>query len=97
MSSRIGTFLIVVILVLLTLSCAKVGSVSEEGDLATEALPSIDSIPSKYGNLVSVSNVTRYPDWVQLWFQDENGNLSMVRYSVHETRFAKEVKLIPRK
>ena len=97
MSSRIGIFLIVVILILLTLSCAKVGSVPEEGDLVTEALPSIDSIPSKYGNLVSVSNVTKYPDWVQLWFQDENGNLSMVRYSVRASRFEKEVKLIPRK
>lgn len=97
MLSRIGIFLILMTIVLLTLSCAKVGSVSGEGDLVSEALPNVDSIPSKYGNLVSVSSVTEYPDWVQLWFQDENGNIRMVRYSVRENRFAKDCKLVTRK
>jgi len=88
-----------VILIFLSLSCAKIGEpvVPGGGDLVFKAMPSLDSIPLEYGNLVSVSSVAGYPYYVQLWFQDENGIIRMVRYGIKENRFAKEFHLIPRK
>ena len=98
MLSRIGIFLILVILIFLSLSCAKIEPVAPgEGGLVFKALPSPDSIPLEYGNLVSVSSVAGYPHWVQLWFQDENGIIRMVRYTIQGNHFAKNFHLIPRK
>ncbi len=99
MLSRIGIFLIIVILIFLSLSCAKIDqpAAPSEGNLVFKALPSPDSIPLEYGNLISVSSAAGFPHWVQLWFQDENGILRMVRYSIYENRLAKNFHLIPRK
>ena len=99
MLSRIGIFLILVILIFLSLSCAKIEQpvAPGEGGLDFKALPSPNSIPLEYGNLVSVSSVAGLPYSVQLWFQDENGILRMVGYSIHMNRFAKDFHLISRK
>lgn len=99
MLNRIGIFLIIVILIFLSLSCAKIEQpvAPGEGGLVFIALPSPDSIPLEYGNLISVSSVAGYPYWVQLWFQDENGTLRLVPYGIHKNRFAKNFHLIPRK
>ena len=99
MLSRIGIFLILVILIFLSLSCAKIEipAAPDEGALVLKALTSPDSMPLEYGNLISVSSVAGYPYWVQLWFQDESGALRMVRYSIRENHFAKNFHLIPRK
>ena len=99
MLSRLGISLILMILVLMPSSCAKLDQPSPKGEsvIVKEALPATDSIPKKYGNLVSVSSVAEYPAWVQLWFQDENGNLRIVPYSIRDNRFAGSVRLIPQK
>ncbi len=99
MLSRIGISLILVILIFLSLSCTKIEQPAARGrgDLVFKALPSPDSIPLEYGNLVSVSSVAGYQYWVQLWFQDENGILRMVRYRIKGNNFAKNFHLIPRK
>ena len=103
MLSLKGMFLSLMIVVLLPLSCTKldqpttVGTPERTTTLAEEQLPKDGSIPSKYGTLISVSSVAGHPYWMQLWFQDENGDFRMVRYSIKENRFHEVSHLIPRK
>ncbi len=99
MLSRIGISLILVILIFLSLSCTKIEQPAARGrgDLVFKALPSPDSLPFDFGNLVSVSLEPESQHWVQLWFQDENGILRIMGYSIQKYRFTKHFYLIPRK
>ena len=99
MLGRMGILLVVVVLVLFSLSCARISEASTPGEGAffKKALPHVDSIPSKWGNLVSVSNVAGSRYWIQLWFQDENGNLRVVAYALQKNSFAKEFYLLRRR
>lgn len=83
----------------LPLSCTKMDQVAVTGTemLDEEKLPADGTIPSGYGNLVSVSSAADSPDFVQLWFQDENGTIRMVRYSIRANRFLTVSYVIPRK
>jgi hypothetical protein len=106
MLGRAGIFMLIVVLGLLPLSCAKIPEderlrlaeeyLVKEG-LVAEELPYADSIPSEWGNLVSVSSVADRPYMVQLWFQDENGNLRIADYHISMSRFAKHFRVIHRK
>ncbi len=94
-----GTFfLIIVSLVILNVSCAKIEE--EQPVLSTEIIPEkvpqADSIPSAWGKLISVSSVTNVPNWAQLWFVDDEGNIRMVPYNVRDNRLATEARLIRR-
>ena len=78
--------LFVVVLLVPALSCtrmpekaAPVGPV-----LATEQLPAPDAIPAAWGKLVSVTTNPAYPNWFQLWFEDETGTVRMAAYN-HRT------------
>jgi hypothetical protein len=99
MSSRKTIFLSLIMVALLPLSCTKLDKMMEEGTetLVEEKLPEDGSIPSEYGNLVSVSSVVAFPDFMQLWFQDEKGDLRMVRYSISANRFVKVSHVVRRK
>lgn len=98
MFSRKVVLLGLLIIVLLPLSCAELDSTVDirTENLVEEKLPENGSIPMKYGNLVSVSSVAKYPDFLQLWFQNENGDLRMVRYIVSKNCFLIDSHLIPR-
>ena len=99
MLSRKGVILCLLIIVLFPLSCTKLDQVTTIGtsSLAMEELPGDGSIPADYGNLISVSSLDQYPTMVQLWFQNEDGDLRMVQYSFKYNHFSKFAYLISRK
>lgn len=88
----------IVIAVLFLFSCTKIEPQRpEEGSFAIEKLPAANSIPSNWGKLISVSNEPDFPNWVQLWFEDKDGNVRMVAYTIGTNRLEGTVVLIPRK
>jgi hypothetical protein len=96
---RRGILICLLILALLPLSCTKLDQVTTMGtsSLAMEELPGDGSIPVQYGKLVSVSSLDQYPTMVQLWFQNERGDLRMVQYSFRYNHFTKFAYMISRK
>lgn len=97
---RTGICILAIVLVLFTFSCTRLPeeSIAIEGEkIAKVKLAHLDSIPSKWGNLISVSSVPEYPTTVQLWFQDENGNVRMVPYSINRNQLISHFRLIHRK
>ena len=99
MISRIGIFFIAVVLILLPLSCAKIEKppVPVTGQLTKEKLPDTNTIPLKWGRLISVTRVGNGSRRVQLWFQDEDGNVREVLYYFERHHLGSEVRLITRK
>jgi hypothetical protein len=99
MLSLVQKCLVVMVLVLLVLSCTKIPqfSAAGQGTVAIEKLPAKDSIPLKWGNLVSVTVSPDAGYYFQLWFQDEQGNLRMAIYQMRTNSLSDEVRFIPRK
>ncbi len=99
MLRRAAIYFVVIASVLLTFSCARLleEPTPEKGAVAKEATPNVDSIPTQWGNLISVITVAEHPSWVQLWFQDDKGHVRMVPYSIRSNKFAKEFFLFHRK
>ena len=99
MSKRAGACFVVMALVLLFMSCTRIdaGKRPEEGGIASEKLEDVTSIPSKWGKLISVSHRPDFENVFQLWFQDEDGNLSMVVYNMNTNRLIPDIILIPQK
>jgi hypothetical protein len=91
--------LILIFAAALCLSCARLDDMQDSGAsaFAVEQLPQDGSVPGKYGDLVAVSSVEGYPDNLQLWFQDEKGDLRLVRFSVRRNQFMGAAQMIPRK
>ena len=86
-----GMFLIVVLL-----SCTKI-PVTMESDLGMQVLPLGTTIPAQWGNLVAVTSANEYASYVQLWFQDKDGNVYLVGYNVLKNKFALNFRSIKRK
>ena len=98
MLSLVKKYLVVVILVLLPLSCAKLPEWSTSGKgIAVETLPANDSIPLKWGNLILAQNSPNMQYLFQLWFQDEHGNLRLVLYDIRANILMTTVRHIPRR
>ncbi len=97
MLRRAAIYFVVIASVLLTFSCVRLEAPLEYGGVDRDATPYVDSIPTQWGNLISVSSVAGYPTWVQLWFQDDKGHVRMVTYSIRSNKFAKEFFLFHRK
>ncbi len=99
MLSRTQKCLVVVILALLPLSCTKLPEQGTpgKGNVAFETLPTKDSVPLKWGNLVSVNTIPDLPYVFHLWFQDEQGNLRMVSYDMRANILGADVRVISRK
>ena len=98
MISRIGICFIAVVLILLPLSCTeKYQPGPVKGSLTKEKLPDTNTIPLKWGRLISVTRVGSNPGRVQLWFQDEDGNVRVLLYYFERRLLGPEVRLITRK
>ncbi len=99
MLRRAAIYFLVIASVLLTFSCARLPEepTPEKGDVAKEAIPQVDSIPTQWGKLISVSSVAQYSNWVQLWFQDDKGHVRMVPYSIQLNKFHNNFTLFRRK
>ena len=78
---------IIVILAVLQLSCAKVQQpFAKAGGLPTENLTQTNSLPSDWGKLISVAVSPDFPRTVQLWFQDEKGDVRLVFYDMNQNK-----------
>lgn len=99
MLSPVQKCLVIMVLVLLSISCTKMPqwATSGQGNVAIEALPAKDSIPLKWGKLVSVTASPDIRYAFVLCFQDEQSNLRMVVYDGRANAFFGNVVLIPRK
>ena len=73
--------LLVVSALLLALSACQRLDPPAAGTFPLESLRGSATIQGSSGNLVGVSTSTKYPDLVQLWFQDGTGNVRMVTYN----------------
>ncbi|MCZ6484863.1 MAG: hypothetical protein O6826_04110 [Acidobacteria bacterium] len=91
-----GRNLILVALILLPLSCARLPDkpMAAGEVLAVEPLLSGDSVPPEWGNLISV---TLWLGEYHLWFQDEGGNVRLVVYKVITNQLRTQAMLIQRK
>jgi len=80
---------VIVILGITLMSCEKLPTTPEQDKqgLKMESTQLVRSIPSEWGNLIAVSNVSQFPVMVQLWFQDNDGNIYMVPYNVDANVF----------
>jgi hypothetical protein len=81
---RLAGALVFVALALLVTSCAKISEpTAVPGGIPEETLASRGTLPAAWGDLVSVSSVSEYPELVQLWFRGTDGT---VRYAVVSLR-----------
>jgi hypothetical protein len=97
MLRRMGICLVLLALVLLPMSCTKLPQwEGEQGNIAIEKLPQVDSIPLQWGKLVSVTNLGAVAHELELWFEDDKGTLRMVVYDVRANRLYQNCRLIPR-
>ncbi len=96
MLGRLGICLVVIGFIFLLLCCERIPTPSEP-TIAIGKLADLDSIPSKWGNLVFVSNRPDIEHVFQLWFQDEDGNVRMAKYNDNIDQLLPKTILISRK
>lgn len=83
---------VLLVLLVLQLSCTKYPPApGEEGALAVIDLVQRDSIPAEWGPLISVVISPDFPRRVQLWFQDESGNIRLAFYEMNQRKLAPKV------
>ncbi len=98
MARKILLLLAAMLFSILIFSCQKLPESSVGYSFAMEELPIGDTIPLDWGVLISVSSAhLQYPGWVQLWFQDKEGNVYMVPYDVEVKKFGKFYRYLKRK
>ena len=69
----------------------------QKGQLSMEKISDLTSIPAEYGKLVEITSQDSYTGWAQLWFEDEENTIRIVRVSFAENRVHEDVTVIPRK
>ena len=92
-------FLVCAVLVVFTIclgACAKLPDTAQNDkeNLRMELAEVGDALPASWGKLISVSSVSQYPSWVQLWFQDNYGNVYMIPYNIESNTFKKSYRLL---
>jgi hypothetical protein len=90
---------LVAVLLLPALSCTRLPEESAQKGVmvGSEQLPALDSIPSEWGKLVSVTTNPAYPGWFQLWFQDETSTVRMVAFDLQTKQFNSNAIVLPRR
>ncbi|MCK5033036.1 MAG: hypothetical protein KAS18_05360 [Calditrichia bacterium] len=68
----------------------------DPGKLEKLQLTDLTGIPLEYGKLINVTTHAAYEGWSQLWFEDENNIIRMVRVQFHMNRIHERVLVIPR-
>ena len=94
MLRQTGNSIAVLLLILVSLSCARL---PETGPIESDevvVVPSVKPVPAAWGNLISVTDKSTFQ--FQLWFQDDQGTVRMVRYDVRNRSLLPEAEMIPR-
>jgi len=86
-------FLIVLVSIALLFSCQRV---DESADLKFDETIVQKGIPLEYGSLVSVTTQAEWPGWAQLWFEDDENTIRMVRVEFHKGIISEGVRTIHR-
>ncbi len=80
-----------IILCLFIMSCQRVTSKPAGSELVN-----LSNLPASYGNLIAVTSVPAYRDWVQMWFQDNTGTIRIIRVSFDDNQMLTDVRTITR-
>ena len=94
--TRIGTWL-ALLLVAAASACHRLPEAGRSGALAADTLPDSTSVPSSWGNLVSVTVNPASTDVFQLWFQDPAGKIHLVVYDIRNVRLSPRAVVITRR
>jgi hypothetical protein len=93
--SKLVTIALLVLVV--QISCTKLPQApSKEGALATIDVADATTIPREWGNLVSVVISPDFPRRVQLWFQNEKGDIHLAFYEMQQRKLAPKGVVFPR-
>jgi hypothetical protein len=84
---------VIIISIFFALSCERTTPVTGVDE---DSFTDLQNIPIEYGDLVAVTSMAEYPNWVQLWFQDGDGVIRMVRIQFISNVMHKDVKIIAR-
>jgi len=68
----------------------------EQGKLEKIQLTDLSGIPLSYGKLLNVTTQADVGGWYQLWFEDENNIIRVVRVGLPGNRIHPQVLVIPR-
>jgi hypothetical protein len=97
MSRRILGVLGIGMVLMLGVSCQRLGEPARgEQALKVQVLEHTGSIPASWGKLVTTSSCPAAKEWIQLWFQDDAGNLRMVAYNLEKNTLLGQAILFPR-
>ena len=66
------------------------------GALVTIELSDLSGIPEDYGELVGIITHADYAGWAQLWFEDQDKTIRVVRVYTPANRMLTDVLVIPR-
>ncbi len=94
MFRQTGKSIAVLMLILVSLSCARLPDPGPKESDGLEVLPGVTPVPAAWGNLISVTGKGTF--YFQLWFEDEQGAVRMVKYDVRNQSLLPEVDLFPR-
>jgi hypothetical protein len=86
--------LIIIISISIGFSCQRISPITE-GELKRINVPDLRGIPIEFGSLIAVTTVAA-PGWAQLWFEDDDKTIRIVRIKYTENRIAEDVIIIPR-
>jgi hypothetical protein len=90
-------FILILLFSFLVISCeSRINERSDLGKLEKLQLKDLSGIPLEYGKLINVTTHASYEGWSQLWFEDENNIIRMVRVQFHINRIHEMVLIIPR-
>ncbi len=83
------------ILIFMISSCQRVSS-PLVGELQELKLSNLKGIPLEYGSLISVTTHAAWPGWAQLWFEDDDRTIRVVRVGFLNNKVHETVLVIPR-
>ena len=91
-----GTCTLALGLILIFSSCTKLPS-AEKPTVTLEKLTDFSSLPTEWGELISVSSRADVGHIFHLWLQDKDGTIRMVKFNDNTNQLLPRVVLISRK
>ena len=86
MNKRLFIFLLRCSFIIISCESRMKEKPGELGNLEKTQLTDLTGIPLEYGKLINVTTHASYEGWSQLWFEDENNIIRMVRVQFHNNR-----------
>ncbi|MCK5077745.1 MAG: hypothetical protein KAR38_15285 [Calditrichia bacterium] len=98
MANLLRVFIMGLFILLVSISCTRIEQqAAPEGELEYIVQSELNSIPLEYGKLKSITAHSMYDGWAQLWFEDEQQTIRMVRVNFHINKIHENVIIISRK